>query len=99
MSTGKNTIVAAIDFGTTYSGYVFSLGVNQTEFYLPQTWAAGHGELVSFKTPTSILLNPDETFNSFGYAAEDNFAELAFEGKQTKFFHFRKFKMDLHFKV
>lgn len=98
MSSVEYTIVAAIDFGTTYSGYVFSLGVDQTKFYFPQTWAAGHGELVSLKTPTSLLLNPDQTFNSFGYEAEDKFAELAFDEKEAEFYHFRKFKMDLHFK-
>lgn len=71
MSSVKNTIVAAIDFGTTYSGYVFSLGIDQTKFYFPPKWAAGHGEQIFFKTPTSLLLNPDQTFNSFGYEAED----------------------------
>lgn len=99
MSFVKNAIVAAIDFGTTHSGYVFSLEKDPTEFYSPHTWTAGHGELVSLKTPTSLLLNPDQTFNSFWYEAEDKFAELAFEEKQAEFYHFRKFKMDLHFKV
>lgn len=99
MSSVKNTIVAAIDFGTTYSGYVFSLGIDQTKFYFPQKWAAGHGEQIFFKTPTSLLLNPDQTFNSFGYEAEDKFAELAFEQKQAEFYHFKNFKMDVYLKV
>lgn len=91
--------VAAIDFGTTYSGYVFSLKKDPTQFYSQQTWNAGHGKLVSLKTPTSLLLNPDKTFHSFGFKAEDTYAELAEEGKHDKYYFFQKFKMDLHFKV
>lgn len=99
MSLQERIVVAAIDFGTTYSGYVFSLGGDETKFYSPQSWPARHGQSVSLKTPTSLLLNPNQTFNSFGYEAEDRFAELAIEEKQSEYYFFQKFKMNLHFKV
>lgn len=98
MSLQERIVVAAIDFGTTYSGYVFSLGGDETKFYSPQSWPARHGQSVSLKTPTSLLLNPNQTFNSFGYEAEDRFAELAIEEKQSEYYFFQKFKMNLHFK-
>ena len=36
-------LVAAIDFGTTYSGYVFSLAHDELKFFGPQIWNSGHG--------------------------------------------------------
>ena len=92
-------LVAAIDFGTTYSGYVFSLAHDELKFYGPQIWNSGHGVMSSQKTPTSLLLNPDETFNSFGFEAEDKFAELVADENHHDFYFFHRFKMELHWKV
>nr|XP_022310846.1 heat shock 70 kDa protein 12A-like isoform X2 [Crassostrea virginica] len=91
-------IVAAIDFGTTYSGYAFSLTHEELKFYGPQIWNSGHGVMSSQKTPTSLLLNPDQTFNSFGFEAEDKFAELAVDENHHEFYLFQRFKMELHWK-
>ena len=90
-------LVAAIDFGTTYSGYVFSLAHDELKFYGPQIWNSGHGGMSSLKTPTSLLLNPDQTFNSFGFEAE--FAELVADENHHDFYFFQRFKMELHWKV
>ena len=92
-------LVAAIDFGTTYSGYVFSLAHDELKFYGPQIWNSGHGGMSSLKTPTSLLLNPDQTFNSFGFEAEDKFAELVADENHHEFYLFQRFKMELHWKV
>lgn len=89
--------VVGIDFGTTYSGYVFSLSNDELTFYSPALWSSGHG--CSLKTATAILLNPDQTFNSFGFEAENNFAELAGDRKHCEYYFFRRFKMELHSKV
>ena len=91
--------VVGIDFGTTYSGYAFSLSCDELTFYSPQVWNSGHGGMTSLRTPTSLLLNPDQTFHSFGFEAEDKFADLAASDEHHGFYFFRRFKMELHSKV
>ena len=76
-----NKFVVGIDFGTTYSGYIFSLSNDELHFYSPQVWSSGHGDMTSLKMPTSLLLNPDQTRNCFGFKAENVYAELVAEGK------------------
>ena len=48
------------------------------------------------KTPTCLLLKPDQSFDSFGYKAVEKYANLksVYEGKQHYFF--QHFKMKLH---
>ncbi|XP_061169392.1 heat shock 70 kDa protein 12A-like [Saccostrea echinata] len=97
--TGGNAwIVAAIDFGTTYSGYAFSFSGDPLTFYSPGVWYSGQGGMSSMKTPTCLLLNPNQTFNSFGFKAEELFASLASEDEHQGYYFFQRFKMDLHFK-
>lgn len=45
-------VVAALDFGTTYSGYAYSFYQDPLKIFCPQTWFAGEGNLASLKTPT-----------------------------------------------
>lgn len=94
-STCNKLFVAAIDFGTTYSGYAFS---SKSEWTKVQTNVWPSSNQMSSKTPTALLLNKDETFNSFGYDAEKNFAEIAEEGDDSykDFYYFHRFKMLLH---
>lgn len=92
-------VVVAIDFGTTYSGYAFSLLNNQHQFNGPHMWYAGQGGMSYPKTPTSLLLNSDESFNSFGFEAETRYASLAAKNKEQKYYFFQRFKMDLHLRV
>ncbi|KAJ8302130.1 hypothetical protein KUTeg_021117 [Tegillarca granosa] len=72
-------LVAAIDIGTTFSGFAFSFR-HQYEDDPTQicanTWAAGSAALISLKTSTCALFKPDGTFHSFGYEAEDTYSEL-----------------------
>ncbi|CAG2207883.1 unnamed protein product [Mytilus edulis] len=99
MSESGKILVAAIDFGTTYSGYAFSL---RSDFekdpckISSHNWTAASRGLVSLKTPTSILLNPQQEFESFGYEAEDRYTALANEDLHHEWFYFRRFKMMLH---
>lgn len=74
-------LVIAIDFGTTYSGYAFSFKGHKGKI-LTKT----HGyTLCDDRIPTIVLLNPDKTFNSFGYEAQDTYSKLG-EEKQTYFY-------------
>lgn len=93
-------VVAAIDFGTTYSGYAFQLRhdfeKDPTKVCTDTKWVAGTGTLMSLKTPTILLLKPDKTFEAFGYEAENRYMELAADGEHKDYYYFRRFKMLLH---
>ncbi|XP_062585711.1 heat shock 70 kDa protein 12A-like [Saccostrea cucullata] len=89
-------VVSAIDFGTTYSGYAFSLRDSPNDLYSPQTWYAGGSTLASLKTPTCILLKENQSFDSFGYEAQNRYATLAEDGNHQDYYFFQQFKMTLH---
>ncbi|XP_052780254.1 heat shock 70 kDa protein 12B-like [Mya arenaria] len=95
--TQSHLLVAAFDFGTTYSGYAFSFQNDPLKVQTNGTWySGGAGNLISLKTPTSVLLNPDGEFDSFGFQAEDRYANKAEDDKQHGWRLFRRFKMVLH---
>ncbi|XP_069130726.1 heat shock 70 kDa protein 12A-like [Argopecten irradians] len=112
MATGgvsKYLFVAAVDFGTTYSGYAFAAtaDLKKTNDNGPvpiktNVWNAGGRELLSSKAPTALLLKPDKTFQSFGYKAENDYSYLVSEeeddeGRSYKdYYYFHRFKMVLH---
>ncbi|KAL3879879.1 hypothetical protein ACJMK2_032156 [Sinanodonta woodiana] len=96
-------LVAAIDFGTTYSGWAFSF---KHEYDTDPTkigtkhWNAG--DYISMKAPTTVLIKPDaRTLDSFGYEAENKYYELASENnnEHKTWYYFRRFKMMLHGKM
>ncbi|CAG2213183.1 Heat shock 70 kDa protein 12B,Heat shock 70 kDa protein 12A [Mytilus edulis] len=92
-------LVAAIDFGTTFSGYAFSFKswfeTDPNKIVTNSTWVAGQKNLISLKTPTCILLQPNKSFHSFGYEAEEKYAELALEEEHENWYFFKRFKMSL----
>ena len=64
---------------------------------LTHNWQSGSSVgLISHKTPTSLLLNKDGTFDSFGYDAERTYFRLAERNEHKDWKFFRKFKMMLH---
>lgn len=96
-SGSTQVLVAGIDFGTTYSGYAYSFKSEWQKVYINK-WDGG--KLMTYKTPTILLLNPDKSFNSFGYEAEKNYAEILEEGGEEgrtfmDYFYFYRFKMML----
>lgn len=92
-SKSSKLLVAAIDFGTTYSGYAYSWKHEWTEIKTNK-WAGGSG--LSYKTPSVLLLNEDKSFNSFGYDAEKKYSSLVENGTTCKkYFYFHRFKMIL----
>ncbi|XP_060566338.1 heat shock 70 kDa protein 12A-like [Ruditapes philippinarum] len=95
-------VVAAIDFGTTFSTWGFSF---KHEFDLDPTkvtakqWS-GLESTISLKGPTTILINPDgKTIDSFGFDAETKYAELAEENQHKQWYFFKRFKMQLFDKI
>lgn len=63
-SKSTRVAVAAIDFGTAFSGYAYAL---------KKGW---HESVISRTDSTSMLLNPDKTFRAFGYEAEKIYSSL-----------------------
>ena len=97
--------MAAVDFGTTYSGYAFSFrheyNIDPTKISANQ-WTAG--TLLSLKTPSCVLIRPDGTFDSFGYEAENKYSELLEKVDEgvyiyRKWIYFKRFKMMLFEKM
>lgn len=94
-STASHFVVVAIDFGTTYSGYAFSFTRDPESIHMMRRWEGGDPGIVNQKTPTTLLLQPDGTFHSFGFTARDFYHDLdAQEAK--RWLYFEKFKMTLH---
>ncbi|CAC5405225.1 unnamed protein product [Mytilus coruscus] len=93
-----NVVVVAIDFGTTYSGWAFSLlkkfKDDKLDIQTNNGWKSGDG-LVTPKVPTCILYNENEEFNSFGYEAESRYAELIDDNRAGDWRYFSRFKMSL----
>ncbi|XP_045161656.2 heat shock 70 kDa protein 12B-like [Mercenaria mercenaria] len=89
-------ISAALDFGTTYSGYAFSFRDRPNDIHTNPSWVAGSEKLISLKCPTSVLLKPNKEFHSFGFEAENKYADLAEEDEHHNWYLFRRFKMSLY---
>lgn len=90
-----NLLVAAIDFGTAYSGYAYS---SRVDFKVDPLRIMAHKwsqSLISRKTPTCALFNKNKELVAFGYEAEKQFTELAEENKHQDYYYFQRFKMNL----
>ena len=95
----SSLLVAAIDFGTTFSGYAFSFLHDYKRDPLKisaNSWNAGIGQLVTQKTSTCVLFEKDGKFNSFGYEAEEKYSNLALDDNHHDWYYFRRFKMMLY---
>ncbi|VDI64214.1 Hypothetical predicted protein, partial [Mytilus galloprovincialis] len=89
-------LVAAIDFGTTFSGYAFSSKDDYKSNPLLVYAMVWPNEVYqSSKTSTTILLDADKKFHSFGFQAETDYANLAQDDKHRDWYYFRRFKMVL----
>lgn len=108
-SKSTRAAVAAIDFGTTYSGFAFSWKYDWSKVQVIENCS---GNFLSMKVPTSLLLNPDKTIAAFGLRADTNYTEMAEKNdsdsdsenngeKKPKedyrnYYYFHRFKMLLH---
>ena len=90
-------VVAALDFGTTYSGYAFSFIDKPNEIYTNQVWSCEKYSLASIKTPTCVLINKENREDStFGYEAENEYGDIQADDEAHDYFFFDRFKMELH---
>ncbi|KAK3611893.1 hypothetical protein CHS0354_021328 [Potamilus streckersoni] len=80
----------ALDFGTSCSGYAFSFQ-HDKETISTSRWAGSD----YIKAPTSILFNPQKEFDSFGFEAENKFADLSKTGSHQDWYLFKQFKLVL----
>ena len=95
----SSILVAAIDLGTTLSGYAFSFLHEYYETPLNISaikWNSRMGPLTTEKTSTCVLFDKDRKFHSFGYEAEDKYSSLASDNKHHDWYYFRRFKMMLY---
>lgn len=92
-------LVAAIDFGTTYSGYAFSTRYDfkrdPTNTFLKQ-WVDPTSSMMYNKTSTCILFTKEKEFSQFGFDAEAKYLDLIFDKEQKDWYFFRRFKMSLY---
>ncbi|XP_053398765.1 heat shock 70 kDa protein 12A-like [Mercenaria mercenaria] len=86
-------IVAAIDFGTTFSGYAYSFADECDKIYTNKNWGQTQGFLLH-KTPTCLLLRPDGEFEAFGFEAVSKYNDLT-EEEADDYYYFDRFKMKL----
>ncbi|XP_060558649.1 heat shock 70 kDa protein 12B-like [Ruditapes philippinarum] len=97
----SSILVAAIDFGTTYSGWAFSFKGdfhNNPTKVCARNWIGN--QLISAKAPTCVLIEPDgKTLDSFGYKAENKYADLSEERAHEPWYYFWRFKMMLYDKM
>lgn len=93
-------MVVAIDFGTTFSGYSFSLRHEYNNDPLKISivrWVSDAG--IFEKTSSCILFNAAGNFDSFGFEAEEKYANLSATNKHRDWYYFRRFKMMLYDKM
>ncbi|XP_060587184.1 heat shock 70 kDa protein 12A-like [Ruditapes philippinarum] len=94
--------VAAIDVGSSFSGWAFSsisdLEQAKTNIHV-KSWYSTYTSYSTGKTPTCALIKPDgETLDSFGYEAERRYDELLSKNQHENYFFFKHFKTRLYVK-
>ncbi|XP_065930987.1 heat shock 70 kDa protein 12A-like isoform X2 [Magallana gigas] len=93
------SLVCAMHFGNTSSGIAYSLKREYCDDPMRITvpdWNAPSSVQISYKTPTTILLDSERKFVAFGYEAESKYAEFAEDEEHDEYFLCRRFKMLLN---
>lgn len=96
--------MAAIDFGTTFSGYAYS---SRHDFQIDpmkvtmKTWVDPTSSMIYKKTSTCILFTKEKKFSKFGFDAEAKYLDLLLDDDTTNdkakdWYFFRRFKMALY---
>ncbi|NWT62566.1 HS12B protein, partial [Erythrocercus mccallii] len=85
--------IIAIDFGTSYSGYCFSLASGKDQI-LQVYWGTEHG-FKNPKVPMGILFNQKQEFKYFGYDPVMKYKSLPSSQADSRYF-FQNFKMQLY---
>ncbi|KAM4608351.1 heat shock protein family A (Hsp70) member 12A.3 [Polymixia lowei] len=93
-----DSFIIAIDFGTAYSGYAYSVSPRQADIEpAVSSWGKEHG-MDTLKTPTCILFSEEEEFLKFGYDAKIAYSKMT-SGEAKKKYFFENFKMALYGKT
>lgn len=93
-SESTRKIFAAIDFGTSYTGYAYAFSDSMGDIF-----TGTHGTILSAnRVPTSLLLGPGDKGFFFGTYAERKYSERILMGDHTNYRFFREFKMALYSK-
>ena len=92
-AASKYEMVAAIDFGTTYSGYAYSYRYDQDNIYVNASWASGTN---LNKVPTAILFDENMQFLAFGEDAVTKYSNHAEMDEEKSYYFFHRFKMKLY---
>ena len=100
VATTRKAIVAAIDVGTTYSGYAYAdreeFKINDHRTINLNKWSANNVLRQWDKAPSVVMFEPDGKFHSFGYKAESEYMKRVKAGDYNKWYCFRRFKMQLY---
>ncbi|XP_052277506.1 heat shock 70 kDa protein 12A-like isoform X3 [Dreissena polymorpha] len=93
----RKDIVAAIDFGTTFSGCAFQSRADfgSSPLKIELVKLAGSSGL-SEKTSTAILFDKQKKFVAFGHDAEELYNQKLADGNQFDWYFYRRFKMFLY---
>ncbi|KAM9342349.1 heat shock 70 kDa protein 12A-like [Pholidichthys leucotaenia] len=90
-----DSYIIAIDFGTAYSGYAYTISPKEEQLDpIVKLWGKDEG-LETPKTPTCILFNEHEEFLKFGYEAIRAYTGMH-EKDAKKHYLFKNFKMALY---
>lgn len=89
-------IVAAIDFGTTYSGYAYAFTEEPDNIHLMRRTDSNQPGVNNYKVPCILLLNENGEFDSFGNEARERYYDME-EEKARNCLYLEKFKLALHF--
>ena len=87
------SFVAAIDFGTTFTGLAFASYPHGKHNVALNKWNGHEG--VEVKAPTAVLFHSSGEFASFGFEAVREYYEKGDREKLDCYF-FKHFKMELH---
>ncbi|XP_072300204.1 heat shock 70 kDa protein 12A-like [Eucyclogobius newberryi] len=90
----SEALIIAIDLGTCFCGYAYSLTPTNTET-APHVklWEKRLG-LKTSKTPSCLLLSENGDFVDFGYKAQKKYFKM--HKDTTKYYFFKNFKMNLY---
>uniref|UniRef100_A0A8C6UZE2 Heat shock 70 kDa protein 12A n=1 Tax=Neogobius melanostomus TaxID=47308 RepID=A0A8C6UZE2_9GOBI len=90
------SFIIAIDLGTAFSGYAFTMSTSDKDIDVKR-WGFEEGQDTT-KTPTCILFDKHQKYQSFGYQARNSYINMH-QTDAKKYYFFENFKMALYGKV
>ncbi|XP_063438679.1 uncharacterized protein LOC134719619 [Mytilus trossulus] len=89
----RTKLVVAFNIGEIYTGYTFSTTAQFNDDPMKINSISWHSQYnrMSEQTPSSIILNAEKGFQSFGFEAEDQYLLSCENNKDTNFYFFQHF--------